>query len=231
MGENTWLRLTERWTATAKSVFLFDVQGSVAKSTFAGLQWLLYLRSWCKRPVHFWPFDGWQIPEGKSVVGEVYPAQWMRRLERDGRDGDEHAAYATTACCNAPTGTTHWEATSIRRSRWRSERALLLRVDFGCRITRGGFRLREILLIWVVTLPPVPDVSCTRRRKPRFHFINFKVKVVSPNMCLCAIQVPEDKESPPLLRMRVESCASGSQSGNLDFLKSEAVAYPSELLP
>jgi len=26
MGENTWLRLTERWTATAKSVFLFDVQ-------------------------------------------------------------------------------------------------------------------------------------------------------------------------------------------------------------
>jgi hypothetical protein len=37
MGENTWLRLTERWKATAKSVFLFDVQGSVAKSTFAGL--------------------------------------------------------------------------------------------------------------------------------------------------------------------------------------------------
>ncbi len=28
--------------ATAKSVFLFDVQGSVAKSTFAGLLWLLY---------------------------------------------------------------------------------------------------------------------------------------------------------------------------------------------
>ena len=38
-GENTWLCLTERWTATAKSVFLFDVQGSVAKSTFAGLPW------------------------------------------------------------------------------------------------------------------------------------------------------------------------------------------------
>ncbi len=58
MGENTWLRLTERWTPTAKSVFLFDVQGSVAKSTFAGLPWLLHLRNWCKRPIHFWPFDG-----------------------------------------------------------------------------------------------------------------------------------------------------------------------------
>jgi hypothetical protein len=64
MGESNWLRLTERWTATAKSVFLFDIQGSVAKSTFAGLPWLLYLRNWRKRPVHFWPFDGWEVPAG-----------------------------------------------------------------------------------------------------------------------------------------------------------------------
>ena len=97
MGENTWLRLTERWTATAKSVFLFDVQGSVAKSTFAGLPWLLYLRNWCKRPIHFWPFDGWAVPEGKSVVAEVYPALWMRRFAREDRDGDEQAAYAVSA--------------------------------------------------------------------------------------------------------------------------------------
>ena len=87
----------ESSVATAKSVFLFDVQGSVAKSTFAGLPWLLYLRSWCKRPIHFWPFDGWEVPDGKSVVAEVYPALWMRRFERDGRGGDEHAAYATAA--------------------------------------------------------------------------------------------------------------------------------------
>jgi hypothetical protein len=75
----------------------FDVLGSVATSTHAGLPWLLYLRRQCKRPVHFWPFDGWDIPEGKSVVAEVYPALWMRRFQRDGRDGDEQAAYATAA--------------------------------------------------------------------------------------------------------------------------------------
>ena len=91
MGENTWLRLTEQWTATAKSVFLFDVQGSVAKSTFAGLPWLLYLRSECKRPIHFWPFDGWEIPQGSSVVAEIYPALWMRRLERDSAAGGSGA--------------------------------------------------------------------------------------------------------------------------------------------
>ena len=33
-------RLTERWTSSAKSVFLFDVQGSVAKSTHGYLSWL-----------------------------------------------------------------------------------------------------------------------------------------------------------------------------------------------
>lgn len=97
MGENTWLRLTERWTATAKSVFGFGVQGEVATSTHAGLPWLLYLRRQCKRPIHFWPLDGWEIPEGKSVVAEVYPSLWTRRFPRDDRDGDEQAAFAVAA--------------------------------------------------------------------------------------------------------------------------------------
>ena len=82
---------------TAKSVFGFGVQGEVATSTHAGLPWLLYLRKQCKRPVHFWPFDGWEIPEGKSVVAEVYPSLWTRRFDKEGRDGDEQAAYAVVA--------------------------------------------------------------------------------------------------------------------------------------
>src|ERR1035437_10276808 len=97
MGDSSWLRLTERWTATAKPVFLFDVQGSVAKSTFAGLPWLLYLRKQCKRPVHFWPFDGCDVPHGKSAIVEVYPSLWARRFPKEGRDGDEQAAYAVAA--------------------------------------------------------------------------------------------------------------------------------------
>lgn len=93
-GDRSWLRLTEQWTATAKSVFGFGVQGEVATSTHAGLPWLLYLRKHCNRPIHFWPFDGWEVPAGKSVVAEVYPALWMRRLPRGDRDGDEQAAYS-----------------------------------------------------------------------------------------------------------------------------------------
>jgi hypothetical protein len=95
-GDPSWLRLTEEWTATAKSVFLFDVQGSVAKSTHAGIPWLRYIRRNTGGRVHFWPFDGWEIPPGKSVIAEVYPSLWMRRLLKEGRDNDQHA-YAAAA--------------------------------------------------------------------------------------------------------------------------------------
>jgi hypothetical protein len=97
VGDARWLRLTEQWTATAKSVFLFDVQGSVAKSTHAGLPWLQYLRKECPRRIHFWPFDGWQFPERSSVVVEVYPSLWTRRFPNENRDGDMQAAYAVAA--------------------------------------------------------------------------------------------------------------------------------------
>jgi hypothetical protein len=96
-GDPTWMRLTEQWTATAKSVFLFDVQGSVAKSTHAGLPWLRYLQQQCQRKIHFWPFDGWDIPPGCSVVAEVYPSLWMKRFPREDRDNDQQAAYTVAA--------------------------------------------------------------------------------------------------------------------------------------
>lgn len=96
-GERSWLRITEQWMATAKSAFGFGVQGEIATSTHAGLPWLLYLRKQCKRQPHFWPYDGWEIPEGKSALAEVYPALWMRRFPRNDRDTDEQAAYAAAA--------------------------------------------------------------------------------------------------------------------------------------
>jgi hypothetical protein len=96
-GDTRWLRLTETWTATAKSVFLFDVQGSVAKSTHTGIPWLRYLRKECGRKIFLWPFDGWDIPKDTSVVAEVHPSLWMRRFPREDRDNDQQAAYAVAA--------------------------------------------------------------------------------------------------------------------------------------
>ena len=49
----------------AKSVFHFDVQGSVAKSTRAGIPWLRFIRQRLGARIHFWPFDGWMfLPAG-----------------------------------------------------------------------------------------------------------------------------------------------------------------------
>ena len=95
-GNSRWRRITEQ-RAGAKSVFHFDVPGSVAKSTHAGLPWLRYLRQRLGDHVHFWPFDGWQIPAGRSALAEVYPSLWSKHFPREGRTADQHDAYVAAS--------------------------------------------------------------------------------------------------------------------------------------
>jgi ABC-type molybdate transport system substrate-binding protein len=92
-GNAGWRRLTEEHARGAKSVFHFDVPGSVAKSTHAGIPWLRFIRQHLGDRVHFWPFDGWNIPAGRSAVAEVYPALWKRDFARADRTDDQHDAY------------------------------------------------------------------------------------------------------------------------------------------
>ncbi|MEF8792389.1 hypothetical protein [Thiohalorhabdus sp.] len=93
-GSPDELRLCERWTPAAKSVFRFDVQGAVAKSAHAGLPWLARLRRKQSGTVHFWPFDGFRPTPGKSLAVEVYPALFKRRFHPDGRNDHQQDAYA-----------------------------------------------------------------------------------------------------------------------------------------
>ena len=101
-GNSRWRRLTEERAGSAKSVFHFDVPGSVAKSTHAGLPWLRYIRQKAGDRVHFWPFDGWEIPAGRSAVAEVYPSLWSRRIPREGRSPDQHDAYVVAEWMRRP---------------------------------------------------------------------------------------------------------------------------------
>ncbi len=55
-------RLTEERAENANSVFHFDVQVSLAKSTHAGIPWLRFIRQRLRQRVHFWSFDGYEIP-------------------------------------------------------------------------------------------------------------------------------------------------------------------------
>lgn len=96
-GDARWRRVTEIRAGAAKSVFHFDVQGSVAKSTHAGLPWLRFLRQQIGDGLHCWPFDGWLVPSGHSSVAEVYPTIWSRGFANDGRSADQHDAYSIAA--------------------------------------------------------------------------------------------------------------------------------------
>jgi hypothetical protein len=96
-GDPRWRRLTEERARATKGVFRFDVQGSVAKSTHSGIVWLRFLRRQLGSRVHFWPFDGWDIPAGRSVIAEVYPALWNRTFAPEERTADQHDAYCVAA--------------------------------------------------------------------------------------------------------------------------------------
>jgi hypothetical protein len=94
-GSGKEFRLTEQWTSSAKSVFLFDVQGTVANSTHAGIPLLHRIRQAVGNRVHFWPFDGWTEPEDRSVIVEIYPSLVRKRYPKEGRSADQQDAYAT----------------------------------------------------------------------------------------------------------------------------------------
>jgi hypothetical protein len=103
-GNSRWRRFTEERAGGAKSVFHFDVQGSVAKSTHAGIPWLRFIRNRSGGRVHFWPFDGWDIPLGISAIAEVYPSLWRRTFACGDRTRDQHDAYCIAAWLSRSDG-------------------------------------------------------------------------------------------------------------------------------
>ena len=98
-GDSTELRITDRWTSSAKSVFQFDVQGSVAKSSHAGIPFIHRLKN-DQPDIHAWPFDGWNVPTDVSVVAETYPSLFRRRYDRETRTIDQQDAYSISRWLN-----------------------------------------------------------------------------------------------------------------------------------
>ncbi len=95
-GNPRWRRLAERRVG-AKSVFHFDVPGSVANSTHAGLVWVRWLRERHRGKLHCWPFDGWVPEPGRSVLAEAWPALWNTTLPDPGQSRDRHDARVSAS--------------------------------------------------------------------------------------------------------------------------------------
>lgn len=96
-GNSRWRRVCEQRSGSAKSVFHFDVPGSVAKSTHAGLPWLRLLRQQLGAQLHCWPYDGWPAPAQGSLIAEVYPSLLRAQFPMPQLSLDQQDAYA--ACC------------------------------------------------------------------------------------------------------------------------------------
>ena len=88
-------RLTERWTAAPRGMLLFEAPGPAAKAAHAGIPWLKWLRDEVGERLHFWPFDGWELPADKAVIVEVHPAIFRRRYGPEQREAVGQDAYAT----------------------------------------------------------------------------------------------------------------------------------------
>lgn len=72
-----------------------DYSGAeISTASLKGLR--VYLHQLGSR-IHFWPFDGWEIPAGRSAMVEAYPSLWSRSFEREGRNADQHDAYSVAA--------------------------------------------------------------------------------------------------------------------------------------
>jgi hypothetical protein len=85
-GSGDEFRLVEMRTSPSRSVFRFEGHACAAKATHAGIPWLRNIRRQVGDRVHVRPFDGWDIPDDKSVLAEVAPSVTRNRYPR-GTDG------------------------------------------------------------------------------------------------------------------------------------------------
>ena len=100
------------WPTDAEHIYVDFVRDGLAgngaartgSARHAGIPRLRFIRQRLGACVHFWPFDGWTIPAGRSAIAETYPALWNRGFARDDRTCDQHDAFSIAAFCRAPTG-------------------------------------------------------------------------------------------------------------------------------
>ncbi len=93
-GTPDQLRITETRMPGAKGIFRFVGHGAMGQISWAGIPWLAHIREKVGDRVHFWPFDGWSPPEGKSVIAEVSPFMFSRSYPKERRSPQEHDAYS-----------------------------------------------------------------------------------------------------------------------------------------
>ena len=128
-GDPRWRRITEM-RVRAKSVFHFDVQGSVAKSTHAGIPWLRYIRQNAKGCV-----DSGRLMGGAHHLAALWSQRFTLRCgaglsQMAGEHQINKMLMPLLNGSNRPTGTEVLGASCTRNSNRMSKGWLRLRAGF-----------------------------------------------------------------------------------------------------
>jgi hypothetical protein len=114
-GSGDEFRLVEMRTPSAKSVFRFEGHACVAKSTHAGIPWLRKVRREIGESVHFWPFDGRDIPEDRPFWPRLSPRSSETGIpSRNGRSTSTPRIRSPDGCSRR-IGRGRWTSSSTRR--------------------------------------------------------------------------------------------------------------------
>jgi hypothetical protein len=76
-----------------KSIFQLGGAGSVGLQSLHGMVHLFKAIKFCLEKnilVHIWPFDGWNVPDNKHLIIEIYPA-----LYNTGNKGDMEDSWTS----------------------------------------------------------------------------------------------------------------------------------------
>jgi len=94
-GTSEERRLTGKWDSSRTGgVFRFETKDGHAAAAHAGLPWLDYVRR-AVPELHVWPFDGFAVPAGRSVIAETQPDRLLLRYPSPSPlSREEHEAYA-----------------------------------------------------------------------------------------------------------------------------------------
>jgi hypothetical protein len=61
------------------------------------LPWILFLKRQLGERLHVWPFDGWEIPAGKSALVEVRPSVWRDLVPVAALSAGQKDAFVTAS--------------------------------------------------------------------------------------------------------------------------------------
>jgi hypothetical protein len=101
-------RLVETRIKALKNIYQLGGAGSVGLQSLYGMYYIQQLLADCRQhhiPIHVWPYDGWDIPDGVHTLVEVYATLYLSKSNGKRTDQGDALACTTWATSQDEAGT------------------------------------------------------------------------------------------------------------------------------